>query len=133
MPLATQQVGGETVILTKKLEAAIGPHLVVVEGAAAGGAALPAGADGNFMGVTLEDGAINEYRPIAVDCGIVRITASAAISRGAEVSVAGASGKIKAAAPGAGINSFIVGIAQDAAAADGDIIGVLLTRYVKQG
>ena len=133
MPLATQQVGGETVILSKKLEAAIGPHLVVVEGANPGGAALPGGADVNFMGVTLEDGALGEYRPIAVDGGIVRITASAAIARGAEVSIANVAGQIKTSAPGAGINSVVVGIAQDAAAALGDIIGVILTRYSKQG
>lgn len=133
MPLATQQVGGETVILTKKMEAAIGAFLVVVEGAAAGGAALPGGADVNFMGVTLEDGALGEYRPVAVDGGIVRCTASAAIARGAEVSVAGASGQIKTSAPAAGVNSYVIGIAQDAASAAGDIIGVLLTRSIKQG
>lgn len=132
MPLAQQSLKN-TLIVSKKLEAAIGPALVVVEGAAAGGVALPGGADVNFVGVTLEDGASGEYRPIAIHGGIVRITASAAIARGAEVSVAGATGKIKTAAPGAGVNTFIVGKATEAAAADGDVIGVSFTPYSKQG
>jgi hypothetical protein len=133
MGYAMQQMGG-ALILKKKLDAAIGPHLVVVKGATAGSVALPGGADVNFMGVTTEDGAINEYRDVVVGgpC-IVKCTASAAIAEGALVSVAGATGKIKTAAPAAGSNSFIVGKAMEAAAADGDLIGVLFMPCVLQG
>ncbi len=132
MAQAMQQIG-ITLILRKKLDAAIGPHLVVVKGAAANSVALPGGADVAFMGVTMENGAINELRDVAIDGGIVKCTASAAIAEGAEVSVAGASGKIKTSAPAAGVNSYVVGYAMEAAAADGDIIGVLLSRSIKQG
>lgn len=132
MPVHKQQLGS-TLVLQKKLEANIGPFLVVVEGAAVEGAALPGGADVTFMGVTLEDGLSGEYRPVAIAGGIVACVASAAIARGAYVSVAGATGKIKTAAPAAGSNSFVLGKAQEAAGADGDIIGVLLAPAILQG
>lgn len=122
-----------TLFLRKKLDVAIGPYLVVVKGASLNSVALPGGADVNFMGVTAEDGAINELRDVAIDGGIFPITASAAIAEGAEVSVAGVTGKIKTSAPAAGVNSYVVGIAMEPAAADGDVIGVLLKRYIKQG
>lgn len=132
MAQAIRQVE-ETLFLTKKLEAAIGPYLVVIAGAAAGGVRLPLAADAQWLGVTMEDGAINEYRSIAVMGGIVPITASAAIAEGAFVSIAGVSGQIKTAAPAAGSNSFIVGKAMEAAGAAGDVIGVLLCPCVLQG
>jgi molecular chaperone DnaK (HSP70) len=133
MSLARRQLGDGTTTLPKKLEANIGPYLVVVEGAAVDGAALPGGADVNFLGVTLEDGLSGEYRNIAIDGGIVPVTASAAIARGVWVSVANAQGQIKTAAPGAGTNTYVLGKTMEAASAAGDVIGVLLAPGLMQG
>lgn len=122
-----------THIVYRTLEADIGPFLVVVKGTAADSAALPAAADANFIGVTMENGLSGERRPIAVAGGIVKCTAQAAITEGAWVSIQGVTGKIKAAAPSAGSNSYVLGKAMQAAAADGDIIGVLLCPAILQG
>lgn len=127
------QMLSETLVIEKKLEADIGPFLVVVEGAADGGAALPAAADVNFLGVTLEDGKSGEYRPIAIDGGVVKVMAAAAIARGAWVSINAATGRIKTAAPGAGTNTYVLGKALEAAAANGDVIGVLFAPGLMQG
>ena len=132
MAQAIRQLG-ETTILRKLLDVAIAPAIVVVKGVAANSVKLPTAADVTFMGVTLENGAIAELRDIAIDGGIVACTAGAAIAEGDLVSIHGTTGKIKTAAPATGANSFIVGVAMQAAAADGDIIGVLLARAVMQG
>ncbi len=121
----------DAIILEKALEADIGPHLVVVKGSADGGVALPGGADVQWMGVTIENGLSGEKRKVVVGGGvIVKIKAAAAIAEGANVSIHGTTGKIKTAAPSTGANSFVVGKAMEAAANDGDIIGVLLTPGV---
>lgn len=123
----------DTCIVYRNLEANIGPYLVVVKGSAADSAALPAAADANFLGVTMEDGLSGERRPLAVAGGIVKCTAAAAITEGAWVSIHGTTGKIKAAAPSAGTNSYVLGKAMQPAAADGDVIGVLLLPCILQG
>lgn len=122
-----------THVVYRNLEADIGPFLVVVKGVAADSVALPAAADANFIGVTMEDGKNGERRPIAVAGGIVKVTAQAAITEGAWVSIQGVTGKVKAAAPGAGVNSYVLGKALQPAAADGDVIGVLLCPCILQG
>lgn len=131
--LARRQLGDGTTTLPKRLEANVGPFLVVVEGTNVDGAALPGAADVNFLGVTLEDGISGEIRNIAIDGGIVPVTASAAIARGAWVSVANTSGQIKTAAPTTGGNTYVLGKAMDAATAAGDVIGVLLVPGLMQG
>ena len=132
MPVALCQTN-ETTIVYRNLEADIGPFLCVIKGSAADSAILTTTADANFLGVTMEDGKNGERRPVAVDGGIIKCTASAAIAEGALVSVAGATGKIKTAAPAAGSNSFAIGIAMQPASADGDVIGVLFSRPILQG
>lgn len=122
-----------THVMYRNLEADVGPFLVVIKGTAADSAILATTADANFLGVTMEDGKSGERRPIAMHGGVVKCTAKAAITEGAWVSVNGSDGKIKAAAPSAGSNSYVLGKAMQAAAADGDIIGVLLTPCILQG
>ena len=59
---------------------------------------------------------------VAVD-GVSKCVASAALAKGAEVSV-DATGKVQAAASG----HYIVGKLLEASSADGDIVSVLITR-----
>lgn len=114
-------------------EGAIGANLAVVEGTSDGQVTLPGGADvGAFVGVSLAALADGEEGDIQTE-GLAKATASAAISRGDKVSIAGTSGKFKTAAPATGANSHICGQAVSAASADGDIFYFRIERSVMQG
>lgn len=76
-------------------------------------------AAGNAVGVTATDAAVGELAPVDV-IGTAVVTAGAAIAKGAHVEV-GAAGKAVTLAAGKA-----VGVALEAAAADGDRIEVLL-------
>jgi hypothetical protein len=119
-------------------ESTVSDGLAVVVGSADHKVALPAGADptGGVVGLvhrpdgtTATSGAVVDV----VSTGIYPAVASAAISRGAKVAIAGTTGKVKTAAPAAGTNSMILGTALEAAAADGDRISVLLSISLMQG
>jgi predicted protein tyrosine phosphatase len=113
---------------------AIGAFLAVIAGANEDECQLPGGADvAGFLGFTMEAGGAGEWHPLHMLGGVAKATASAAIALGAKCSIAGASGKIKAAAPAAGVNSHVVCVALRAAAADGDVIPVLIAPSVMQG
>jgi len=78
-------------------------------------------AAGNTLGVARSDAAIGDRMPVDV-IGTAIVTAGAAIAKGARVEV-GAAGKAATHASG-----VAVGVALDAAAADGDKIEVLLIQ-----
>lgn len=84
------------------------------------------------LGITTEiDAAIGE--PIDVQLlGIGEVVAGAAYARGAKLT-SDAQGRAIAAAPAAGANAQIIGIAMEAALAAGDIRPVLITQSVMQG
>lgn len=85
-----------------------------------------------IIGVTNEvSPAINERCDVIVE-GIAFVTAGAAVGLGALVT-ADASGRAVTAAPAAGTNNRIIGIAFEAAGAAGDVIRVLLTPGSFQG
>jgi hypothetical protein len=64
--------------------------------------------------------------------GVATLEAGAAVGRGAPVT-ADATGRGVAAAPAAGVNAWVVGLALEAAVAPGDRIRVLLTQSRIQG
>ena len=117
-----------------RCQAAVTQFAVVVEGTVDGDVVLPGAADvGSIVGVALEAGATNEIIDVAMVPSYVICIAAAAIARGARVSISAITGTVKTAAPGAGINTSIVGQAMQAAAAAGDQISVLLTLGSAQG
>lgn len=115
-------------------EGAISAFTVVVEGTADGQVKAPGDADaGAIVGIALHDAAAGERVKVARPGDSAPVKAGAAIARGALVSIHGTTGKVKTAAPAAGANAFVVGQAQNAAAADGDIIYCLIMPSVLQG
>lgn len=86
----------------------------------------------SLIGVSNEVGAASGERQDVVLSGIAYIEASAAITAGALVT-SDASGRAAAAAPAAGANNRVIGIALEAAAATGDIIRVFLSQGSVQG
>lgn len=111
--------------------------LCVVVGSADNKCALPAGADPvTFLGVVKREDGSSAASGDTVDLitsGIYPLVASAAISRGDKLAIAGASGKVKTSAIAAGSNTFIVGIALEAAAADGERVAAMLMPHLMQG
>ncbi len=106
---------------------------VVIKGTADNQCKAPGGADVEHIGVAQETpDAAGDWMDVAVN-GVVQIVANAAITKWKLVSIAGTGGRVKIAAPGSGANSFIVGLALEAAAAQGDLIRVYLIKSVMQG
>jgi len=92
---------------------------------------LAAAATDLIIGASTDiDTALGEPTDVQMD-GIAILKAGGAITRGNEVT-SDATGQAVAAAPGAGANNRIGGIAL-ASAANGDLIPVLLSPGVKQG
>jgi len=85
-----------------------------------------------IIGASNDVGAASGERQDVVMSGITEIEASAAFSLGALLT-SDAVGRAAAAAPAAGTNNRIGGIALDAAVATGDIVRVLLTPGSVQG
>jgi len=81
----------------------------------------PTGDGANSEGVLQNAPSAAGYSATVAIAGISQVVAGAAITRGASVA-SGSAGKAKTAASG----NRVLGIAMDAAAADGDIIRVLL-------
>lgn len=111
--------------------------LCTVVGSADNTCALPAGADPvTFLGVVKREDGTSAASGDMVDLivsGIYPLVASAAISRGDKLAIAGTSGKVKTCAIGAGANSFVIGIAIEAAAADGERVSAMLCPHLMQG
>lgn len=84
-----------------------------------------------LIGVTTEIDAASGERVDIIHGGIADVKAGGTISRGALVT-SDAAGKAVAAAPSAGVNNYVIGRAL-IAAADGDIVPVLLTPGIMQG
>ncbi len=102
--------------------AVVGGRLVEVNGVST---VVPAGAASvKVCGVAAFDAAVGE-RVTLFSGGIQRLTASAAVTAGDNVAAA-AAGKI--AAIGAGTFGQLVGVALTSAAADGDLVEVLMSR-----
>lgn len=118
--------------LTYAAEAAITAHTVVVEGTDDGECNVPSGADvGSVIGVARH--AADAGAQVIVDGpgSYVPVTASGAISRGAWVSIAGTSGKVKAATLTA--DTEIVGKAQTTVTTDGDLVYILVSPFRNDG
>lgn len=93
---------------------------------------LAAAATDSIIGVCNEVApAINERCDIVVE-GIAFVEAGAAVALGTPVT-ADASGRGVTAAPAAGVNNRVIGLAMEAASAAGDVIRVLLSPSVMQG
>jgi hypothetical protein len=84
-----------------------------------------------LIGVTTEIDAASGERVDVIHGGIADVKAGGTIARGALVT-ADAAGKAVAAAPAQGVNNHVLGRAL-IAAADGDIIPVLLAPGIMQG
>lgn len=91
-----------------------------------------AAATDSIIGVANEVAAASGERQDVVLAGIAFVEAGAAVTIGALIT-SDASGRGVAAAPGAGVNNRIVGLALDAAAAAGDVIRVLVAPGSVQG
>lgn len=93
----------------------------------AAGSVVFADADEKAIGVTMAAAAITEYVAVQMLVPTVKVTASAAITLHASV-YARADGKVDDA--GAGSGSTAIGLALEAALADGDIIECILDQDV---
>jgi len=112
-------------------EGTIAPRRIVKPGANDYGVVQGAAATDSLIGVTGELGAASGDDVDVILTGIVDLEFGGAVTRGGEVT-SDASGKGVAAAPGAGTNNRIIGIAL-VTAASGDIAPVLLAQGLKQG
>lgn len=120
-----------TLIKSLSAGAAIAPFRLVKFSAAE--TVIQAAAVADFIvGVANEVGAASGERQDVVMAGIAFAEASAAIALGAFLTT-DASGRVVTAAPAAGTNNRIIGIALEAAAATGDVIRVLVAPGTFQG
>jgi hypothetical protein len=133
-------VAGSASVLdvTYKIEdvAGVGQYLAVVQGTVAGACKKPVAANAAaFLGFTQEAQA-NQNKGVAVrKFGISRATAAGAIALGDHVNIAGTTGKVASCeasitAVGAAGPFHVCGIAESAAAADGDVIMVAIRPFV---
>jgi hypothetical protein len=93
---------------------------------------LATAATDSLMGVNSDVAPAIGERCDAVRQGIAFVEAGAAIAQGAPIT-SDATGRGVTAAPAAGVNNRIIGFADEAAAAAGDVIRVLVELGVMQG
>ena len=116
-----------------KCDAVIGAGLAVIGGAAPNSVALPGGANVRALGVTAA-ASVNVGDPIPiVEFGEVTAIADAAIARSQWVMVNAATGQLAPVGAVAGTNYETVGIALEAAAAQGDEFLLLVVPQRVQG
>lgn len=108
------------------------PAFRIVKFTAAGVVGLAAAATDASIGVMNEVSPLTGERCDVVRQGIAYVEAGGAIALGAPVT-ADATGRGVTAAPAAGVNNRIIGIAEEVASAAGDVIGVLLEPGYMQG
>jgi hypothetical protein len=121
-------------ILIKKFTAsgAVAGNRIVKHGAADNLVALAAAATDLLIGVSQNKVDAADTEPVDVILqGLATVKAGGAITRGAKVT-SDATGQAVAAAPAAGANNQILGIAYEAAA-NGDLFRVLINQSVMQG
>lgn len=117
------QIERYTNSLTYEAENAITAHCVVVEGTDDGECDMPGGADvGSILGVARHAADAGAQVTIDGPGSYVPVVASGAISRGAWVSIAGTSGKVKAATLSA--DTSVVGKAMTTVTTDGDLVWI---------
>lgn len=103
-------------------EGTVTQFMVVVKGTAHTQAKAPSAADvGGILGVARHAAADGEQLTVDGPGSYVRCIASAAITAGADVAIAGTTGKVKSVTTA---DTYIVGQAQTDAAADGDHVWV---------
>jgi hypothetical protein len=108
------------------------PAFRIVKFTAAGVVGLATSATDASIGVMNEVSPLAGERCDVVRTGIAYVEAGAAIALGAPVT-SDATGRGVTAAPAAGVNNRIIGIAEEIASAAGDVIGVLLEPGYMQG
>jgi hypothetical protein len=121
-PLFQRNYNASAPILPFRIVKFNGPGVVVTATAATD----------SLIGVSNEVSPASGERCDIVRIGIAYVEAGAAISQGAFVT-ADSVGRGVAAAPAAGVNNRIIGIAEEAATAAGDVIPVLLNFGSLQG
>lgn len=84
------------------------------------------------MGINGEVAPATGERADVVRSGIAYVEAGAAVAQGAPVT-SDSTGRGVAAAPAAGVNNRVIGYADEAASAAGDVIRVLIAPGVMQG
>lgn len=112
-------------------EAAILANRIVKFGAADGGVLQAAAVGDKLIGVTDNIGPASGERCDIIVAGIADIKAGGAITRG-DLITTDATGQAVTAAPGAGTNNRVIGIAQKSGVS-GDVIEVLLQPGSVQG
>ena len=114
-------IGGEIVLTQKAEGGAIDADLAIIQGTNADQVKLPAAAGDRAKGITaLKADATGKLLPVII-LGPAVGTASAAITAGAFVKVAGATGRLQAVGgEAAGSTIEVVGMALTSAAAAGD-------------
>lgn len=133
--MAKTQFGtvGHQQMRSYKADTAIAAGVAVVAGAAINSVALPGGANVRALGVT-GSAALNAGDPIlVVEVGEVTAIADAAIVRSNYVMVNAATGQLAPVGAVAGTNYDTVGIALEAAAAQGDEFLLLVVPQRVQG
>jgi hypothetical protein len=133
--MAKTQFGtvGNQGIRSYKADAVIGAGLAIIAGAAINSVALPGGANVRALGVTA-NAAANIGDPVGVvEFGEVTAIADAAIARGQWVMVNAATGQLAPVGAVAGTNYEAVGLALEAAAAQGDEFLLLVIPQRVQG
>lgn len=127
------KTAGIQLVRPYEADAALAAGLCVVAGAKVTSVKLPVAAGDRALGVMAFAASGAGVPASVVEFGECKAVAAAAIARGDMVEVAGASGKVQTSAPAAGTNRNIVGMALEAAAADGDEILLLVSPQVRQG
>jgi hypothetical protein len=128
--------GNRQLIKPLKATAAISNNLIVKFGAANDTVSQAAAASDLLIGVTTEVGitaaeiTAGTYTDVVLE-GITEVLAGGTIARGAKIT-SDANGKAIAAAPAAGTNAQVIGIALNSAVS-GDIFPMLISHSVMQG
>ncbi len=123
-------IGGEIVLTQKAEGGSIEADRAVIQGTAADQVKLPAAAGDRAKGITaLKADAAGKAIPVII-IGPAVGTASAAITAGSFVKVAGSTGKLQAVGgETAGATVEVVGIALTSAAADGDKFDIAVVPF----
>lgn len=133
--MAKTQFGviGEATIRPYVGDAVLGAGVAVIAGAARNSVALPGGANVRALGITAA-ATLNAGDPVGiVEYGEVTAIADAAIARGQWVMVNAATGQLAPIGAVAGTNYEVVGLALEAAAAQGDEFLMLVLPSRAQG
>lgn len=124
-------MGTPTLIRNYDAEANVSPHRVVKFGATDGSVLHATGATDRGIGITAELPANAGERVDVVRSGIADVEYGATVVRGAKL-VSDATGRVVTAAPAAGANVEVIGIAEVSGVL-GDIVPLFISPGVMQG